>query len=172
VLAVALATGVRRALIVENIYTIKLRGRGRPIPTIRHTNMYLVRQARELMNKDFVVLPIDTPIGDALAAIAERPEAHIIVSDGPRIAGVARLKADSYLPDRWAGQTLRAIVDDEFVISPDTSILNSIITRMNRRGRSIAVVVDRPAGIPRPEDVVGVIAAPEIAGSVIANHYA
>ena len=79
VLAVALATGVRRALIAENIYTIKLRGRGRPIPTIRHTNMYLVRQARELMNKDFIVLPIDTPIADALAAIAERPEAHIIV---------------------------------------------------------------------------------------------
>jgi len=172
VLAVALATGVRRALIAENIYTIKLRGRGRPIPTIRHTNMYLVRQARELMNKDFVILPIDTPIAEALAAIAERPKAHIIVSDGPRIAGVARLEADSYLPDRYAGQTLRAVADDGFVIGPDTSILNSIITRMNRRGRSIAVVVNRPSGIPRPEDVVGVIAAPEVAGAVIANHYA
>ena len=75
VLAVALATGTRRALITENIYTIKLRHRGRPIPINRHTNMYLVRQARELMNKDFIVLPITTLIADALAAIAERPGA-------------------------------------------------------------------------------------------------
>jgi len=172
VLAVALATGIRRALIVENIYTIKLRHRGRPIPTIRHTNMYLVRQARELMNKDFVVLPIDTSIADALAQIADRPGAHIVVSDGPRIAGVARLEAGSYAPDRYAGQALISVVAEDFVIAPDTSILNSIITRMNRRGRGLAIVVNRLTGIPRPEDVVGVIAAPEIAAAVIANHYA
>jgi len=171
VLAVALATGTRRALIAENIYTIKLRHRGRPIPTIRHTNMYLVRQARELMNRDFVVLPIDTSIGDALAAIAERPAAHIIVSDGPRIAGVARLTAGSYAPDRYAGQTLASVVAEDYVIAPDTAILNSIISRMNRRDRSLAIVVNRPAGIPRPEDVVGVIAASEIASAVVANHY-
>ena len=172
VLAVALAVGIRRALIAENIYTIKLRNRGRAIPTIRHTNMYLVRQARELMNRDFVVLPMETPIAEAIAAIAGRPEAHIVVADGPRIAGVARLDSESYVPDRHAGQTLRAVVDDGFVVSPQSAILNAIITRMNRRGRSIAIIVERPAGVPRPDDVVGVIAAPEIAGAVIANHYA
>ena len=172
VLAVALSTSIRRALIVENIYTVKLRHRGRPIPIIRHTNMYLVRQARELMNKDFIVLPVDTTIADALKQLADRPGAHIIVSDGARIAGVARLTAGSYLPDRHAGQTLGSVVVDDFVIAPDTSILNTIITRMNRRSRRLAIVVDTKARVPRPEDVVGVIAAAEISGAVIANHYA
>ncbi len=172
VVAVALATGVRRELITENIYTIKLRHRGQPIPTIRHTNMYLVRQARELMNKDFIVLPMATSIADALAAIADRPLAHIIVSDGPRIAGVARLAAGSYAPDRYAGQTLKEVTEEDFVISPDTSILNTIISRMNRRGRGRAIIVNNQVRIPRPEDVVGVIAASEIAAAVIANHYA
>ncbi len=172
VLAVALATGIRRALITENIYTIKLRHRGRPIPTIRHTNMYLVRQARELMNRDVIVLPVDTSISEALRRIADHPNMHIIVSDGTRIAGVARLSAGSYVPDRHAGQTLASVVADDFVIAPDTAILNAIITRMNRRGRSLAIVVNRPSGIPRPEDVVGVIASQEIASAVIANHYA
>jgi CIC family chloride channel protein len=172
VVAVALATGMRRALITENIYTIKLRNRGRPIPTIRHTNMYLVRQARELMNRDFIVLPIETTIAEALGKIAERPTAHIIVSEGPRIAGVARLLAGSYAPDRYAGQTLKSLTAEDFVVAPETSILNTIITRMNRRGRSLAIVVNDRARIPRPEDVVGVIAAAEIANSVIANHYA
>jgi chloride channel protein, CIC family len=172
VLAVALSTGVRRALITENIYTIKLRHRGRPIPTIRHTNMYLVRQARELMNTDFIILPKETSIAEALAKIAGHPGMHIIVSDGPRIAGVARLAAGSYVPDRLAGQTLASVMADDFVVSPDTAILNTIISRMNRRDRGLAIVVDRPAGIPRPENVVGVIAASEIANAVIANHYA
>jgi len=172
VLAVALATGVRRALIAENIYTIKLRHRGRPIPTIRHTNMYLVRQARELMSTDFVVLPVATSVVDAVAAITDRPRAHVIVSDGPRIAGIARLSAGSYLPDRYAGQTLASLVEDDFVVAPDTSILNAIITRMNRRNRATAIIVNRPSGIPRPEDIVGVIDSNEIAGAVIANHYA
>jgi CIC family chloride channel protein len=172
VLAVALSTGIRRALIVENIYTVKLRHRGQPIPIIRHTNMYLVRQARELMNKDFIVLPIDTSIAKALARLADRPAAHIIVSEGPRIAGVARLTAGSYTPDRHAGQTLASVVAEDFVIAPETSILNTIITRMSRRKRSLAIIVNGKTRVPRPEDVVGVIASPEIADSVIANHYA
>jgi len=172
VLAVALSTGVRRALVAENIYTIKLRNRGRPIPIIRHTNMYLVRQARELMNRNFIILPIETSITQALAEIADHPGIHIIVSDGPRIAGVAQLTAGSYVPDRHAGQTLSAVVAEDFVIAPEASILNTIIARMNRRARNLAIVVARPSGIPRPEDVVGVIAAAEISGAVIANHYA
>ncbi len=172
VMAVALATGTRRALISENIYTIKLRHRGKPIPINRHTNMYLVRQARELMNKNFVVLPMATSISDALAAIADRPSAHIIVSDGPRIAGVARLAAGSYAPDRYAGQTLESITADNFVISPETAILNTVISRMNRRNRNLCIVVNDRARIPRPEDVIGVIAANEISNAVIANHYA
>ena len=80
--------------------------------------------------------------------------------------------AGSYAPDRYAGQTLREVVAEDFVIAPQASILNTIISRMNRRGRSLAIVVSRPSGIPRPEDVVGVIASSEIANAVIANHYA
>jgi CIC family chloride channel protein len=171
VLAVALATGVRRALITGNIYTIKLRHRGRAIPTIRHTNMYLVRQARELMSRDFVVLPIDTPVVEALARLGGRDSTHIVVSDGPRIAGFARL-GGAYQADRLAGETLRSVVADDFVVAPETTILNAIITRMNRRSRTLAIVVGSAGGVPRPEDVVGVIDAPEIAGAVIANHYA
>ena len=70
VLAVALAVGIRRWLITENIYTIKLRNRGRPIPTIRHTNMYLVQQARDLMSPHFVVLPAETQVEAALKVVA------------------------------------------------------------------------------------------------------
>ena len=101
------------------------------------------------------------------------PARHIIVSDGPRIAGVARLAAGSYTPDRYAGQTLSAIMADDFVIAPQTTILNTD-HQPHEPARAALRHRRQPAvrGIPRPEDVVGVIAAPEIAGAVIANHYA
>ncbi|HEY8596494.1 MAG TPA: chloride channel protein [Devosiaceae bacterium] len=171
VLAVAIAVGIRRALVTENIYTIKLRHRGRAIPTIRHTNMYLVRQAREVMSKDFVVLPIDTLVVSALAELAERGARHIIVADSDRIAGFARISS-GYTPDRYAGETLRAVLADDFVIAPATSILNTIISRMNQRQRSLAIVLGHQGGVPRADDVVGIIDAPEIANAVISNHYA
>ena len=69
-------------------------------------------------------------------------------------------------------QEFASVVAENYVIAPESSILNTIIARMNRRGRGVAIVVNNPSGIPRPENVVGVIAAPEIAGAVVANHYA
>ncbi len=171
VLAVALAVGVRRALVKENIYTIKLRKRGRPIPVNRHTNMYLVRQARELMNRDVFVMPKQTPIIDALDEI-DGKRATVIVAEDSRILGFVRL-TEAHAVDRFAGQTLGSMMDEDYVIAPESSILNTIITRMNRRKRSLAIVVSNSASrIPRAEDVVGVIDAPEIANAVIANHYA
>ncbi len=171
VLTVALAVGIRRALITENIYTIKLRNRGRPIPTIRHTNMYLVQQARDIMSRNFVVLPVDTPVAEALSAVSGSAGRHIVVADEGRIAGFVRFAAVPYVPAADSGQTLRDIVSDDFVITPEESILNTVISRMSRRARSFAIVLRAAGAVPRPDDVVGVIDSPEIAASVIRNHY-
>ena len=53
IVAVALAAGVRRALVTETIYTIKLRHRGHRIPKERHINLYLVAQAQDIMERRF-----------------------------------------------------------------------------------------------------------------------
>jgi chloride channel protein, CIC family len=171
VLAVGLSVGIRRWLVTENIYTIKLRNRGRPIPTIRHTNMYLVQQAQDLMSQKFVVLPADTEIQAALDVVAANPGAHIVVSDDGRIFGFVRFGSVPYKPAKGK-QTLRDIVSTDFVISPETSILNTIVTRMSRRERTFAIVVKPGGAVPRPADVVGVIDSAEIAAAVIRNHYA
>jgi CIC family chloride channel protein len=172
VLAVALATSVRRWLVVENIYTIKLRSRGRAIPTIRHTNMYLVQQARELMATRFVVLERDALLREAAASVAARPETHVIVSEHGRIAGYVGFASLSRAHDGAAHETVASVMSRDFVVAAETDILNAIISRMNRRQRSVAIVVRGRHGTPRIKDVVGVISASEIAGAVVRNHYA
>jgi len=171
VLAVAIAVGVRRWLITDNIYTVKLRHRGRPIPLNRHTNMYLVQPIKEVMAKNFMILPMDTPIQDAIAAVGSDGNTHIIVSDGARIAGFVRFGTIPYQADRYSGQTLREVMSSDYVIAPATNIMNSVITRMNQRNRSYAIIVAGDGRIPRPDDVVGVVDSTEIAKVVVVNHY-
>ncbi|MBO0343676.1 chloride channel protein [Roseibium sp. CAU 1637] len=172
VLAVAVAVGVRRWLVAENIYTIKLRNRGKVVPSNRHTNMYLVRQARELMATKVKILPIDMPVNDALQIVMDEEIEHVIVAEGARIAGYVRFGSVPYVPDRYAGQTLKDLVRTDYVVSPKFSILNTVISRMHQRGRSYAIITDTSSRVPRPDDVVGVIDRTEIADAVISNHYA
>ena len=172
VLAVGIAVGVRRWLVTENIYTIKLRNRGKPIPHNRHTNMFLVRPAGDLMTQNFSIMPIDTPIDDAIEAVSSKGPVHVIVTEENRIVGFVRFGTFPYAADRFGGQTLQSIISRDFVIARKDDILNSIITRMNQRGRSYAIVVSGDGRVPRPDNVVGVIDRAEIADAVITNHYA
>jgi CIC family chloride channel protein len=59
IIAVAVSIGVRRLLSKENIYTIKLIARHHFIPKALHANMFLVRQAGEVMDRDLLVLRDD-----------------------------------------------------------------------------------------------------------------
>ena len=63
-------------------------------------------------------------------------------------------------------------MSSDYVIAAQTHILNSVITRMNQRNRSYAIVVDGPGVVPRTDNIVGVIDTTEIANAVITNHYA
>ncbi|MCQ0989757.1 chloride channel protein [Jiella marina] len=170
VLAVAIAIGVRRAMTTADIYTIKLRNRGRPIPTDRTTNMFLVQQASETMVRDVVVLPGTMTVTEALKQV-DVHKTRVITTDGTRITGFVRFGTIPYEADRFARQTLNEIGSQEFIIASAAHTLNTVVTRMNRRNRSYAIVVRELRGLPRPEDIVGVIGREEIANAVVRNHY-
>ena len=172
VLAVAIALGIRRALVSNDIYTIKLRKRGRAIPTDRTTNMLLVQQAREIMNKDFHILPAQMPVREALDQLGHDPVKEVIVASGPRIGGYVRFGTIPYRADRFTNQTLGDIMRTDFVIATHRNTLNDVVTRMSRRERTCAIVIDGAhVGVPRPEDVMGVIDREELATALIRNHY-
>jgi chloride channel protein, CIC family len=59
IIAVAVSIGIRRMLSEENIYTIKLAGRKHFVPKAMHANMFLIRRAGDVMEKDFQLLPGD-----------------------------------------------------------------------------------------------------------------
>ena len=67
IVAVAVAAGVRRALIPETIYTIKLRHRGHRIPKERHVNLYLVQQTQDVMERRFILAKAGSSLRECMS---------------------------------------------------------------------------------------------------------
>ena len=64
IVSVAVSIGIRRLLSRENIYTIKLVSRRHFIPKALHANMFLVRQAADVIDRDVMILPGETSLDE------------------------------------------------------------------------------------------------------------
>jgi CIC family chloride channel protein len=171
IVAVALSIGVRRILSRENIYTIKLLSRGRSIPKVLHANMFLVRHASEVMDRDVLVLPAEASFDEFL----RQPEhagqmRHVVVTRDGRIVGVQRVNTGLRrgLESAYTGITLGDVARPEFTIAREDDVVFDVIRRMWRRGGAMAVVV-KGGRVPRADDVVGVITKEHVADSVAAS---
>jgi CIC family chloride channel protein len=169
IVAVAMSIGARRMLSRETIYTLKLVRRGRSIPKARHANMFLVRSAREVMDADIQVLPVDASFDDYL----HQPEhagrlRHVVVTDKDGgIYGVIRVNTGIRrgLEGAHTGVSLGDVASRNFTVVGEDDSASDVIRGMWRQGAIMAVVVRR-RGAPRGSDVAGVITKEHVADSV------
>jgi CIC family chloride channel protein len=168
IVAVALAIGVRRLLSAENIYTIKLVGRGHFVPKAMHANMFLVRQARDVMERDLVVTSADADLDEFLRQHGTaNGYKHVVVARGNHIAGVVRINTGIRrgLEAAYSGVTMATVAQRNFTIARENDIVFDIVQRMGRHNAAMAVVV-KSGGRGRPSEVVGIISKEHIADSV------
>jgi chloride channel protein, CIC family len=171
IIAIALAIGVRRVLSPENIYTIKLVGRGHFVPKALHANMFLVRRAREVMERDVTIVPADANFDEFLRRCAtEAGFKHVVVTRGNHIAGVVRVNLGLRrgVENAYSGIRFGDIAEHNFTIARESDIMFDVVQRMARRGAGMAVVIKGP-GRGRPSEIVGIIAKEHIADSVAAS---
>ena len=168
ILAVALSIGVRRVLTRENIYTIKLVARRHLIPKALHANMFLVRHANEIMDKNVLVLPAETDF-DSFLRRSDHQGAmkHVVVIRNNRVFGVLRVNTALRrgLEEAYTGVTLGDVAQRDFTIAREDDIAFEVIKRMWRRGGAMAVVVGGQ-GVPTDADVKGIITKEHVADSV------
>ncbi len=118
------------------------------------------------MDRDIIRLPVDADF----AAVLRQSEAggglkHVVVTRGDRIAGVLRVNTDFRRAQEDTGIALGDVAQRTFVIARQDDIVFDLVTRMSRRGASMAVVVSG-RGRPRARDVLGVISKEHVADSV------
>jgi CIC family chloride channel protein len=168
IIAVALAIGVRRLLSRESIYTIKLVHREHYPPEALHANLLMVRRASEVMVRDVILLPAETGFDEMLRQL--KPYAglkHAVITRGSHIIGYVCVGGGLHrgLKGCVTDVTLRDIVQPNFIIVQEDDVVFNIITRMARRGASIALVLkDRTQ--PFASNVTGLISKEQIADSV------
>ena len=168
IIAVALAIGVRRLLSPENIYTIKLVGRGHFIPKALHANMFLIRRAREVMERDVNILPAEADFETFLRENAnEHGFKHIVVTRGSHIAGVVRVNTSLRhgVERAYSGVRLGDVAQRNFTLVRDNDIMFDVVQRMARRDAGMALVTAKH-GRWRPSQIVGIISKEHVADSV------
>jgi len=167
IIAVAISIGCRRILSRENIYTIKLVSRRHFIPKALHANMFLVRRAEDVMDRDILVLPDTMGFDEFL----KRPERlglrHIVVVKGSKIVGVLRVNTALRrgLGGAHADVSLGDVASRDFTLARRGDVMFNVIGRMWRRKATMAIVTERD-GMPRADNVMGVISKEHVADSV------
>jgi CIC family chloride channel protein len=169
IVAVAVAAGVRRALIPETIYTIKLRHRGHRIPKERHVNLYLVHQAQDIMEKRFILAKAGSTLRECMGWEDVDDLRAIIVEDEGRIVGLIPPRSGLW---RESANNPNRLVDDfvekRAVVCRDEDLLSLVLARLKRHSAGAAIVF-KGDHKPRAPDVVGVITKRAIADAVISN---
>ncbi|MEX0840015.1 MAG: chloride channel protein [Parvibaculum sp.] len=170
IIAVAVATGMRRALMADNIFSAELVRRGRPVPKDRYSNLYLVRSAREVMDARIAVMAADVPISEAAQWVVEggMPNFVVLQSNG-RIQGVVSLDSRIRTPELFgrSAETVRDMAITDYVIVRENNIIEEVMRRLVDRNATLALVVKDKPGIPRPGDVLGVIGKPQLADAIL-----
>jgi CIC family chloride channel protein len=167
ILAVALALAVRRLLSRESIYTLKLVRRGHPIPTAMHANTFLVRSAKEIMERDVLVLDEHVTFADFLnMATVQGGLRHVVVTRGGSIVGGLRVNTDLRRAIGAAtGVGLGDLVRPNFTIVRETDVAFDIISTISAKRAVMAIVLGRIEG-DEADRVLGVITKEHVADTV------
>ena len=127
----ALAVSVRRALVNETIYTVKLRHRGHRIPKERHINLYLVRQAQDIMERQFVVAAAGTTLKQTMSAENIDNACAVVVEREGRIAGLIPPRSGLWVESQLnPNLTVESFAEKRLVICRDRDLLGLVFARV------------------------------------------
>ena len=170
IIAVAISLGIRRLLLAENIYTMKLSRRGERIPQSLHSNMFLVQKAVDVMVRDVVVMSASLPLSAYFEQGWEAgSDRHIVVSRDAHIVGVVTPHEALWAMrggDPQDPVTLGRIARTDYALVLESDVMIDVIERMSRRQVGTVLVVGGGRRVPRVDDVLGVITRNQIADSV------
>jgi CIC family chloride channel protein len=171
IIAVTLAIAVRRAVLPQTIYTLKLSDKGHEVPDSLQANMYRIRMAERAMSEDFEIRSADASLDEVIASLEEtgRP-LHVMIADGNRFAGYLRLDPGFELwRPREEGLSLGDLARNDYVLARPRDTMFNVIGRLARRGAGLAIVVGGSNRIPRVSDIRGIIALETMGAAVIEN---
>jgi CIC family chloride channel protein len=140
------------------------------IPKERHINLYLVRQAQDIMERRFILAKAGTTLKQTISAEDTDDLCAIIVEREGRIVGLIPPRSGLWRESQSNPNLLvERFVESRAVICRDVDLLSLVFARLKRH-RSGAAIVFRGVARPRARDIVGVITKRAIADTVIDSY--
>jgi CIC family chloride channel protein len=166
-ITVAISYGLRKSLLRDSIYTLKLIRRGHYMPQALQTNLHFLRPAREIMDTSFgTVQAVDLVRECGPELLRERDTSLFLVLDNGNIAGFITRGSILEATCNQAGEkTMGQIAIGEYVtVSCQTSILD-ILAKTRMAGASVAFVVHEGSEFAAA-NIEGVVTKQKIADSL------
>jgi CIC family chloride channel protein len=145
---------------------MKLARRGHPIPKAQHANMFLVRSAADIIERDVLVPDEGTLFSRFLDLAAKQGGLrHVVMTSGGNVIGGLRVNTDlrRTLGVAAAEVPLGDRVRPTFTILRPTDVAFDVITAMWNQNATMAIVVGLEDGTER---VLGVVSKEHVADTV------
>jgi len=159
IIAVSIAYAIRRWLLADSIYTLKLTRRGRVIPSSFQSNLYLMRDALELIQAPFLRLDADSRV-DAVKSMVHfgHPVPHVVlVRKGEIVSVVPADILRRHVRNGSDGMRLADLADGHYTVLDDTTQVVDLIGRLRAEASRVAVLVSKDADPHDPTAVVGIV---------------
>ena len=140
-ITVAVSYGLRKSLLRESIYTLKLVRRGHYMPQALQTDLHFLKPARDIMNTSIGAVPASDLLRDAGPKLLDQKgvSVFLVVRDGEMVGFVTRdilLEAIRVQPGE---KTLGEIAAGDYVTVTNRTSLMDVLARMRMTGASVAL---------------------------------
>jgi len=165
-ITVALSYGIRKMLLSESIYTMKLVRRGHTMPEALQANVHHAKRGRDVMDTRLVILRASIALKEFLRIASEQKaiSSFLVEDSNGDIIGVVSKHAVialGALGQSGESVTLGEITSKNFVTVAEETILLDIIGRMRSHKVSVALVTPG-SEIARAVNVKGLIRTQQI----------
>lgn len=158
-ITVALSYGIRKAILKESIYTLKLVRRGHIIPDSLQTNYHVVFKVRDIMDTHLESVPSSLTLDEFVEIAAEKKsvEWFLVTEDSGKIAGTIRkdTATGSYGQGRETVK-IGEITERHYVILNEKANLITAMDAMRSGHAFIALITDGYRD-PQPVNVKGLV---------------
>jgi len=168
-IAVALSYGIRKLLVNESIYTLKLARRGHYVPEALQTNLHYMKLARDLKEERIVTVSANLTLSEFVQSLPPAKERRLpcyLIEDRGRVTGFLEPETALRLAAQGGEDTqVGALANPAFAIIHQNTTLFEMVARLEvERVEIFLVVSDRTA--MAADHITGWISKEQIAESM------
>ncbi len=171
IIAVSLAYAVRRYLLAENIYTLKLVRRGHHVPTSLQSNLYLTHEVLDVVRSPYVILGADAKVSDLLKRSTTTTLPHVVLVDQGKVCAVISSATLAGIPQGGdADPPLQQFAEPCYSRVSENMMVADVFAQLCSEHCRITLVMNHGATGHTPDAVAGVLSWADISAAASLPH--